>query len=75
MCCTMIKYHIYSPFMQYVLINHAQMQYATPFLKGDAITADPTSIRFLYIIQISHQIFNSQSTLVHEGMKSQNQSL
>ena len=28
MCCTMIKYHIYSPFMQYVLINHAQMQYA-----------------------------------------------
>ena len=34
MCCTMIKYHIYSPFMQYVLINHAQMQYATPFLEN-----------------------------------------
>ena len=25
---------MYSPFMQYVLINHAQMQYATPFLEN-----------------------------------------
>ena len=31
------------------------------FLKGDAITADLTAIRFFYIIQISHRIMREFS--------------
>ena len=65
MCCTMIKYHIYSPFMQYVLINHAQMQYATPFLEN-ILHLSPTKGAFKnYVDKMMGVGRGSMSVFVH----------